>query len=186
MADDLIGAQLPLFPDNLLPPKQTRKWPDLHTFWQQPERLPAFVRASPTVMRNLKLLSPLDWANFPERNLERHWGQSQIPFAALAAAELIKLNDSRTAWTDLHGYLVEHPGFIWRLGFSLVPAPNDPLGFNAQARGLEQLMFDYAEAAASGSQSVINPKVDYALWNGARPPGSGGGGLALAQALREA
>lgn len=90
MADELIGAQLPLFPDNLLPPKQTRKWPDLHTFWQQPERLPPCVRASPTVMRNLELLSPLDWANFPERNLERHWGQSQIPFAALAAAELIK------------------------------------------------------------------------------------------------
>jgi len=84
-------------------------------------------------MRNLELLGPLDWTNFPERNLERDWGQSQIPFAALAAAELIKLNDGRSSWGDLRRYLVEHPGFIWLLGFPLVPAPNHPLGFNAQA-----------------------------------------------------
>jgi hypothetical protein len=133
MADDLIVAQLPLFPESQLPPKQTRKWPDLHTFWQQPERLPDCVRTSPTIMRNLELLGPLDWAHFPERNLERHWGQSQIPFASLVAAELIKLNDGRASWGDLRRYLVEHPGFIWLLGFPLVPAPNDPLGFNAQA-----------------------------------------------------
>ena len=40
MADDLIVAQLPLFPDSLLPPKLARKWPDLHTFWQRLDRLP--------------------------------------------------------------------------------------------------------------------------------------------------
>ncbi len=133
MTDNLIVAQLPLLPDSLLPPKQTRKWADLNSFWQHPERLPAFVRDSPTVMRNLALLGPLDWATFPERNLERHWGQSQIPFAALAAAELIKLNDGCASWGKLHRYLVEHPGFIWLLGFPLQPAPNHPLGFNAQA-----------------------------------------------------
>jgi hypothetical protein len=133
MADELIVAQLPLIPENLLPPKLTRKWPDLRTFWRQPARLPDFVQASPAVMRNLELLGPLDWANFPERNLERQWGQSQIPFAALVAAELIKLNDGRSSWADLRRYLVEHPGFIWLLGFPLVPAPNAPLGFNGQA-----------------------------------------------------
>ena len=133
MTDELIVTQLPLLPDSLLPPKKTKKWPDLNTFWQGRERLPEYVCASPTVMRLLELLGPLDWASFPERNLDRHWGQSQIPYAALVAAELIKLNESRASWGELRRYLVEHPGFIWLLGFPLQPAPNDPLGFNAQA-----------------------------------------------------
>ena len=43
MTDEPIVAQLPLLPDSLLPPKRTRKWPDLHTFWQRREQLPACV-----------------------------------------------------------------------------------------------------------------------------------------------
>lgn len=133
MTDELIVTQLPLLPDSLLPPKKPRKWPDLNTFWRHPERLPEFVRASPTVMRGLELLGPLDWAGFPERNLERNWGHSQIPYAALAAAELLKLNEGLKSLGHLHLFLREHPGFIWLLGFPLHLAPRHPLGFNVRA-----------------------------------------------------
>jgi len=32
------------------------------------------------VMRCFELLAPLDWAHFPERNLQRNWGHSQTPY----------------------------------------------------------------------------------------------------------
>jgi hypothetical protein len=133
MTDELMVTQLSLLPDSLLPPKKSRKWPDLNTFWRQPERLPVFVCTSPTVMRCLELLGPLDWSRFPERDLERNWGHSQIPYAALAAAELLKLNEGLKSLGHLHLFLSEHPGFIWLLGFPLQPAPRHPLGFNVLA-----------------------------------------------------
>jgi hypothetical protein len=133
MTDATLLAQLPLLPDELLPPKKAENKPNLHTYWQQPQTLPVFVTASATVMRCLELLGPLHWANFPERNLERDWGRVTIPYTALAAAELVKLNEGLTSLGHLHQFLVEHPGFIWLFGFPLCPAPNHPLGFNARA-----------------------------------------------------
>lgn len=145
MTDQPIVAQLPLWPVSLWPPKQAENKPNLHTYWQHPEQLPAWVTTSPTIMRCLELLGPLHWADFPERNLERDWGQTTIPYAALAAAELIKLNEGLRSIGHLHTYLLEHPGFIWLLGFPLQPAPNHPLGFNARsslptARHLTQML----------------------------------------------
>ncbi len=145
MIDQAIVTQLPLLTDSLLPPKKPEKPPNLHTYWRHPERWPAGVRSSRTIQRCLELLGPLDWDNFPERNLQRNWGQATIPHAALAAAELIKLNESLASMADLHQHLVEHPGFIPLLGFPLALAPNDPLGFNARAslptpRHLTQLL----------------------------------------------
>jgi hypothetical protein len=95
--------------------------------------LPPGVGNSPTILRCLDLLGPLDWEGVPERNLQRNWGQVSIPYTALIAAELIKLNESLPSTYKLKRFLWEHPGFISLLGFPLVPAPNHPLGFNALA-----------------------------------------------------
>ncbi len=84
-------------------------------------------------MRCLELLSPLDWAHFPERNVQRNWGRTTIPYVALIAAELVCLNEGLPSMGYLHRYLIEHPGFIWLLGFPLAPAPETALGFNPQA-----------------------------------------------------
>jgi hypothetical protein len=79
----------------------------------------------------LELLSPLDWEHFPERNLERNWGQATVPYAALAAAELIRLNEGLPSMGHLWRLVLEHPGFIWLLGFPIQLAPETELGFNA-------------------------------------------------------
>jgi len=133
MTGPSIVAQLPLFPPEDLPPHKAENKPNLHTYWLHRDRLPAYAGQSPTVLRHLDLLGPLDWSHFPERDLEHHWCQRQIPFAALAAAELIRLEQGLQTMGDLHLFLVEHPGFIPLLGFNLVPAPNHPLHFNASA-----------------------------------------------------
>jgi len=133
MTDEPIVTQLPLWAFPLRLPQSPEKPPDLHTLWQFPEHLPECVTSSPTVMRCFELLAPLDWARFPERNLHRDWGQSQIPYAALAAAELIRLNETRLSTSSLQCFLIEHPGFIYLLGFPLAPAPETSLGFNPLA-----------------------------------------------------
>jgi hypothetical protein len=133
MADQDSIVQLALFPDLYPPPKSPGKPGQLHTYWLHPEALPAWVSASPTLQRYLALVGPLHWAHLPERNLHRHWGQAVIPYTALIAAELLKLNEGLPSTGALHRYLHEHPGFIWLFGFPRVPAPETPLGFNARA-----------------------------------------------------
>lgn len=133
MTDQPSVAQLPLFPETLLPPKMPRKSASLHTYWCHMQDLPAFVRGSPTILRCLELIGPLDWDGFPERNVQRNWGQPTLPYTALVAAELIRLNEDLPSTKKLRRFLVEHSGFIWLLGGPLVPAPNHPPGFNAQA-----------------------------------------------------
>lgn len=76
MTDQPIVTQLPLWPTALWPPKKAENRPNLHTHWQQQPQLPEWVTASPTVMRVLDLFGPLHWADFPERNLQRNWGQT--------------------------------------------------------------------------------------------------------------
>lgn len=133
MPDDSIVTQLPLWTFSPEMQKPSEKPPDLHTLWQLPDFLPPCVTTAPTIMRCLDLLGPLDWAHFPERNLHRYWGQFQIPYAALAAAELIRLNEALPSSGKLRRFLLEHPGFIWLFGFPLVRAPEMPLGFNPRA-----------------------------------------------------
>jgi len=152
MTDHPIVVQLPLLPDRLLPPTQAENQPNLHTYWQHPQHLPAFVRNCPTAMRYLDLLGPLPWGDLPERPQARNWRQPTIPLRAIAAAELIKLHEGRTSMSGLHQYLGEHPGLIWLLGFSLHPAPHHPLGFNALAslptpRHLTQMVRSMPNAA---------------------------------------
>ena len=80
MMDVSIVTQLPLWTFPLGRSKTLEKPADLHTLWQFLQHLPPVVTDSPTVMRCLELLAPLDWAHFPERNLQRNWGQSQTPY----------------------------------------------------------------------------------------------------------
>ena len=133
MTDYPIVTQLPLWMFSLDSSQTPEKQPDLHTLWQYPEHLPGCVTASPTIMRCFELLSPLDWAHFPERNLQRNWGQTTVPYAALVAAELIRLNETLPSMGHLRRYLIEHPGFIWLLGFPLQLDPAQACGFNARA-----------------------------------------------------
>jgi hypothetical protein len=58
---------------------QSGKRTDLHTAWQNREKLPGWVQRSPTAQRYRELLGPLHWDRLPERNLERNWGQPTIP-----------------------------------------------------------------------------------------------------------
>ena len=133
MTDETIVTQLPLWTFPLDPSKTREKPPDLHTLSQFPEHLPACVTTSPTIMRCLESVSPLDWAHFPERNLQRHWGQVTIPYGALVAAELIRLHEALPSMGHLRRYLIEHPGFIWLLGFPVQPDAAQACGFNARA-----------------------------------------------------
>lgn len=111
----------------------TRKRTDLHTYWLHPERLPGFVGESPTAMRFLDLLGALEWAQLPERNLIRDWGQPAISNAAFLAACLIKLEEARDSMGDLLLYLQEHAALIWLLGFPLSVSNRHPLGFDPKA-----------------------------------------------------
>lgn len=133
MTDQPIVMQLPLWESRATWSKTSEKAPDLHTLWQHPDLLPSSVLTSPTVMRYLELFGALRWAEFPERELQRHWRYRPIPYAAFAAAELVRLNEGLRSTGDLRRYLGEHPGFLWLFGFPLAPAPETPLSFNPEA-----------------------------------------------------
>jgi hypothetical protein len=124
---------------------------NLHTAFLRPEKLPSFVQDCPAAMRMLDLLGPIPWEFFPERNLQRFWGQNAIPHAAFSAACLIKLNENLVSMGDLHQYLVEHPAFIWLLGFPLAPSSKHACGFDPLAslptqRHLTQMLRDLPNA----------------------------------------
>ena len=133
MTGSTIVSQLPLLPAALAGSKTPGKQPDLHTYWQCPDLLPSLVHACPPALRLLDLLGPLHWADFPERDLLRNWGQVTTPYAALVAAALLKLNEGLPSFGHLHRYLLEHEAFIWLCGFPLVPSFTTPSGFNAPA-----------------------------------------------------
>jgi hypothetical protein len=113
-------------------PKNTRGRPNLHELAANPNMLPGFVQESLVAMRYLHLLGAIDWARFPERNLETKWGYAPIPYAAFAAACLVKLDQGIVYMSRFRTYLVEHPALTWILGFSLVSAPT-PWGFDTEA-----------------------------------------------------
>jgi len=110
-----------------------RQRPTLQEAFHDPAHLPKFVRGCPAAMRLLDLLGPLHWADFPERNLQRNWGQPAIPFAAFSAACLLKLHEHLVSMGDLRQYLLEHPAFIWLLGFPLVTSRRHRCGFDPDA-----------------------------------------------------
>jgi hypothetical protein len=95
--------------------------PNLHELYQHPEYLPRIVRESHTAMRFLELLGPLDWRDFPERDLSQHWDPRPVPYAPFAAACLVRLEQRFVSMGQLRKYLVECPELVWLLGF---PLPN--------------------------------------------------------------
>lgn len=109
------------------------KRPTLQDAFRNPGKLPDFVSDCSSAMRILDLLGPLSWADFPERNILRNWGQTTIPYAAFSAACLLKLNEHLVSMGDLRQYLLEHPAFIWLLGFPLVSSLRSSYGFEPNA-----------------------------------------------------
>jgi hypothetical protein len=95
--------------------------------------LPAFVRQSPPAMRYYHLLRWMAWQHFPERELLQTYPQAPIPYAAFAAACLIKLDQGFPYMSTLRRYLVEHPALVWLLGFTLVKSSRYGWGFDAEA-----------------------------------------------------
>lgn len=100
--------------------------PDLHTLYLHPEHLPRSVCASPEAIHFLSLIGPLAWDAFPERDLERNYGQASTPYAALAAACLFKLEQGFGSFSHLTGWLAEHPSMAWLLGFRTTPPGFNP------------------------------------------------------------
>jgi hypothetical protein len=115
----------------LVRPPRPWEYPDLHTLGAHPDRLPPFVQASAVAWRYLDLLSPLAWERFPERNLA--WQPPPVPYAALAAAYLIKLDQQLVSMGRLRQYLIDHPALIWLCGFPVQPAIGAPCGFDPDA-----------------------------------------------------
>jgi hypothetical protein len=126
---------------------------DLHSTYLHPEKLPQLVKDCPSAMRLIDLLGPLPWDQFPERDLERFWGQTAIPHAAFCIACLIKLNEDLVSMGDLHRYLIEHPALIWLAGFPLVLSSDFACGFDPHAslptqRHLTQMLRDLPNLSA--------------------------------------
>jgi len=105
----------------------------MHLLALNPTLLPRFVRESALALRYLHLLAPLDWSRFPERDLETDWGTPAVPYASFTAACLVKLDQQVVYMSHLRQYLVDHPALVWVLGFPLLPSPNYPWGFDAEA-----------------------------------------------------
>jgi hypothetical protein len=84
-------------------------------------------------MRYLRLLEPLAWGQFPERNLNEKRGTPPVPYAPFIAACLVKLDQGFPYMSQLRQYLLEHPALLWILGFPLVPSSRYPWGFDPEA-----------------------------------------------------
>lgn len=107
--------------------------PNLHHLAKEPDQLPLFVRESAVAMRYLRLLGPLDWDHFPERDLERKWRIPAMPYAPFVAAYLVKVDQHLRYMSSLRQYLVEHPALTWVLGFPLVASSAYTWGFDVEA-----------------------------------------------------
>jgi hypothetical protein len=130
---DPIPDQLALFSDLDLQdaePEKHSSFVNLHQAWLQQDCLPPYITRSPTIMRLLDLIGPLDWDHFPERDLKHAFGFPPVPHAAMIAAELIKLNEGFRSLKQLHLFLGEHPGLISLLHFSPLHALHFGFGFN--------------------------------------------------------
>jgi hypothetical protein len=106
-----------------------RERPDLRTLASRPAGLPALVRNSAPALRYLDLLGPLAWDRFPERNLA--WQPWPVPFRALAAVCLIKLDQQISSMGRLRQFLLDNPALIWLAGFPLHLSPGRQPGFAA-------------------------------------------------------
>lgn len=103
-------------------------------YWAAPPAdLPPFVQHSPVARRYLALLGPLAWDQVPPRAGHPNGHPHPLPYAAFAAACLIKLDQQLVSMGALRRYLLEHPALVWLCGFPLQPSAAFPWGFNPQA-----------------------------------------------------
>jgi hypothetical protein len=98
----------------------------------------------------LGLLRQLDWSRFPDRPDQRFaLDEPPLPYACLAAAYLVKIEQHLTYVADLRAYLVEHPALVWVLGFPLRSSAEYPWGFDVDVslpthRHLSRMLRDLA------------------------------------------
>jgi hypothetical protein len=121
MSSNLIVSRFDGLAGRFRPPSTQ----DLHSLYLFPERLPKALRNSAEAMRCLNLLGPLAWDRFPERDLQRNYGQPSTPYTALTAASLLKLELGIGSYSRLVSWLTENPSIAWLLGFH-----SRPIGFN--------------------------------------------------------
>lgn len=129
---------------------------------QNPETLPAFVRACPVSQRALALLGPLPWSTFPEPCDARPWLHAHcLSEAALTAACLIRLEQHLPHTSHLVAYLETHPALLWLLGFPLVADPTHPLGFDPHASLPSQRQFNrrLRQMSPTGLQWLLDQTV---------------------------
>ena len=107
--------------------------PNLQALYQGATALPRFVEECPVAMRYLRLLGPLSWSRFPERDLRTNWGAPTMPYVPFVAACLVKFDQHLPYMSHLRQYLVEHPALTWVLGFPLVASSRYPWGFDVDA-----------------------------------------------------
>ncbi|MBD3251895.1 hypothetical protein GF380_05610 [Candidatus Uhrbacteria bacterium] len=93
--------------------------PQLPAMLHHPKRLPLCVRHAPVARRYLRLLAPIPWQHFPERDLSTDWGIPTVPYVPFVASFLVKLDAKLTYMSSLRDYLVEHPVLTTVLGFPL-------------------------------------------------------------------
>jgi len=94
------------------------------------------------MLRYQRLLLPLDWPQFPERDIHRPWpGPTPAPRAPFVAAYLVKLNEHLHSMADLRRFLIEHPALAWLIGFPLntesLPILSSPRQFGRVLRTLD-------------------------------------------------
>ena len=106
-------------------PKPDLPRPNLHDLYAHPQLLPEKIAASSDALHCLNLLGPLDWSAFPERDLQRDWGQETTSYSAFAATCLLKIDQQMTSFSHLAGYLTDHPEMAWLLGFPSINAAKD-------------------------------------------------------------
>lgn len=107
--------------------------PNLSMLARDGAHLPLMIQESAVAMRYLRLLGPLDWEHFPERDLDRNWGIPAVPYAPFVAACLVKVDHQFRYMSRLRAYLVEHPALVWVLGFPLIASSASVWGFDVDA-----------------------------------------------------
>jgi hypothetical protein len=107
--------------------------PSEHALNRPAALLPRFVRRSPLAVCTYRLLSSIDWAALPERNLTRNYGQAAVPYAAFAAAYLVKIDQRLAYLSDLRRFLVQHPALCWLIGFPMPTGIGGPSSTQADA-----------------------------------------------------
>jgi hypothetical protein len=130
--------------------------------------LPRLVRRSALAVRTYRLLSPIDWAALPERNLTRNYGQPAVPYASFVAAYLVKIDQRLMYMSDLRRFLVEHPALCWLIGFPLPTGIGGPSSAQADAclptqrhltRMLHQISNAYLQALLDQTVALLRAEL---------------------------